>query len=109
MNDALRRVTYRAKPNHRYVAMVGKRIVATAFVNDEHNFIQSLYVEREYRRQGIGSGLVRFIARHRRRKLNRCPNDQKNDAVRAMSAKLDPYLLEEAVVKRAQPAQETEQ
>lgn len=89
-------IEYRAKPNHRYVAVLNGRIIATAYVNDAANYVKSLYVSRRYRRQGVAIGLVRFIGEHRGRKLNRCPNDRKNDAVRALSAKLGDELLEEA-------------
>ena len=88
-------VQYRALQNHRYVAVLDKKIIATAFVNDSGNYIQSLVVARPFRRKGIATGLVRFIGEHRGRKLNRCPDRMKNDAVRALSAKLGDELLDE--------------
>jgi len=89
------KVQYRALQNHRYVAVLDKKIIATAFVNDSGNYIQSLVVARPFRRKGIATGLVRFIGEHRGRKLNRCPDRMKNDAVRALSAKLGDELLDE--------------
>jgi hypothetical protein len=89
------KVRYRALQNHRYVAVLDKKIIATAFVNDSGNYIQSLVVARPFRRKGIATGLVRFIGEHRGRKLNRCPDRMKNDAVRALSAKLGDELLNE--------------
>jgi len=90
------KVQYRALQNHRYVAVLDKKIIATAFVNDSGNYIQSLVVARPFRRKGIATGLVRFIGEHRGRKLNRCPDRMKNDAVRALSAKLGDELLNES-------------
>lgn len=89
-------IKYLAKARNRYVAVDGKRIVATAFVNEAGNYIQSLYVSLKYRRQGIALGLVRFITEHRGRKLNRCPGRLKNAAIHSLSAKLGDELLEEA-------------
>lgn len=89
-------IEYRAKPRHRYVAVLDKRVIATATVNDAGNFIQSLHVALKHRRQGVAMGLVRFITQHRGRKLNRCPADRKNDAVKQLSAKLGDELLGEA-------------
>jgi GNAT superfamily N-acetyltransferase len=89
-------VTFAIKPHHRYIAIVDGRTVATAFVNDAGNYVQSLYVSRKHRRQGIALALVRFITEQRGRKLNRCPNQYKNDPVRALSATLGDELLEEA-------------
>lgn len=89
------KVQYRALQNHRYVAVLDKKIIATAFVHDAGNYIKSLFVARPFRRKGIATGLVRFIGEHRGRKLNRCPDRMKNDAVRALSAKLGDELLDE--------------
>lgn len=89
------KVTYRALPHHRYVATIDGKVIATAFVHDAGNYIKSLFVARPFRRKGVATGLVRFIGEHRGRKLNRCPDRMKNDAVRALSAKLGDELLDE--------------
>lgn len=84
--------SYRGK--NLYEARWSGRIVATATVNDEGNYIQTLYVKPQVRRKGIASELVRFICEHRGKPLNRAPNNIKTDAVKALSAKLGDELGE---------------
>lgn len=87
---------YQRKGKNTYVAKWSGRIVATAVVNDADNYVQSLYVKPEARRKGIATELVRFIGEDRGKKLNRAPDHTKNDAIRALSAKMTDELLDEA-------------
>lgn len=82
--------------NHTYQATQSGFIVANANVHDEGNFVRSLYVKPQMRRKGIATELVRFICEHRGRKLNRAPSRIKNDAVKALSAKMGDELEVEA-------------
>lgn len=92
-------VSYKKLGPLKYVAEVDKKQVAFATVNDSGNFVQSLFVALGYRRQGIGTGMVEFIAKSRGKKLNRAPDSIKNASIKQMSVKLGDTLGPEVELK----------
>jgi hypothetical protein len=81
----------------RYLATQNGELIAWARVNERLNFISALGVKDGYRRKGVATSLVRFIVRDREVRLNRCPSSMKNDAIKALSAKLGDELGPEYV------------
>ena len=78
----------------RYEVSVGGKRIAFAQVRD--NYIYELFVDKDFRRLGVTTALVRFISKERVAKLNRAPSRIKNDKIHALSAKLGSELLDEA-------------
>ena len=77
-------VTFKRTHGHVYYAYVGKRFAARARVNDAGNYVDMWATYPEFRRRGIATALVTFIAKDRKRPLFFAPDEIKNDTIRAM-------------------------
>lgn len=88
----------RDKPNL-FSAYKDGELIAYANYNIRGNYIDTLFVKTEFRRQGVGSALVNFIVETNGRKLLRCPDHLKNDAVRGLSVKFGDRIGREARAK----------
>lgn len=92
-------VTYKQISPIKYEAQVDGKPVAYATVDLDGNYVRSLFVALAYRRKGVGTGMVNFIAASRGKQLNRAPSQIKNSAIQQMSVKLGSILGPEAELK----------
>jgi hypothetical protein len=98
-------VTYRKTTEHDYYALIeaaGQRVtIAHARLSPKKRYIRRLVVAKEFRRSGVAIALVRHIVADLGYKLHRAPSRIKNDAVKALSAKLGDELLHEEAEEEA--------
>jgi GNAT superfamily N-acetyltransferase len=88
-------IVYACKGNSFTATRDGKTI-GFAHYNAKGNYIDTLFVSADVRRQGIGTALVQYVIATVGRKLNRCPDALKNDAIRSLGAKFGDAIGPEA-------------
>lgn len=88
-------IRYKKGLHDRYDITLSDKCIGWARYNEKNNYIYMLWIAPNYRRQGFGSNLVRFIGNCVGKKLNRAPSHTKNDAVKALSVKMGEELGEE--------------
>ena len=85
------------RQSNTFFAFKDDKMIGYAHYNPAGNYIDSMMVKVAFRKHGVATALVRAVAKAvEPRKLNRCPDRLKNDAIRQLSAKLGTELGQEA-------------
>lgn len=77
-----------ANVGHRYTASIDGEGIASAFVDPTHHYIRGIVVSRPFRRQGVATQLLAYIARSTGKPLNKAPEDTKNRAAKLFSSSI---------------------
>lgn len=83
-----------------FCAYLDGKMISYAHYDIKQNFIDTLWTKEDCRRKGVATTLVEYITKTLGKKLFRCPDQLKNDAVRGLSAKFGDSIGVEAKVRK---------